>query len=255
MENMFVIGDLHGEKEKMKELLKYWKPDKEKLILLGDLVDRGKESFGVIWLAKKLQEEYGAIVIGGNHDAMFLNWLEDPYGEYDLFYPQGGKETINSFFERKVDHLYLPDHIAKLLKKQFPLELNFLKNLPDYYENGEYVMVHGGVNLAYENWKNTSSNDFRWIREPFHYGRNDTGKIFIFGHTITRRLNRDKSDNVWVSPCGTKIGIDGGSVYGGLLHGLRVNENHDYEVLSVAHNKDVLKSKLVIPKEKVILPF
>lgn len=245
MDSIFAIGDIHGEDQKLKKLLRYWKTDKEQLVLLGDLIDRGANSLEVILLARKLQEEYGAKVIGGNHDDMFLKWIEDPYGELDMYYPQGGRETIHSFFDQqRVTFKYLPDHIAKLLQEQFSTEIEFLRNLPDYYENGHYVFVHAGVNLAYANWKNSSENDFRWIRQPFHYGRNDTGKIFVFGHTPTKNLNKDQSHNVWVSHCKTKIGIDGGAVFGGLLHGLRIKGNGEYDVLSIDKQLHVYQQTL-----------
>lgn len=246
MDAIFAVSDIHGEEMKLKRLLSHWKHDREQLVIVGDLVDRGEDSLGVILLARKLQKEYGAKIVGGNHDDMFLSWIQDPMGELDLYYPQGGMQTIDSFFNSRITLSRLPEHIAKMLKEQFPSEIEFLKSLPDYYEHGKHVFVHAGVNLAYENWKNTSHNDFRWIRHPFHYGRNDTGKIFVFGHTITRNLHPDRSNDVWVSPCKTKIGIDGGAVFNGFLHGLRITNEAEYEVFSVDTNLHSQSKKLIL---------
>jgi serine/threonine protein phosphatase 1 len=248
MDSIFAIGDIHGEEEKLRKLLKYWRHDREQLVLTGDLIDRGENSLGVILLARKLQEQYGAKVIGGNHDDMLLDWLDDPCGEsMNMYYPQGGRETIHSFFDhQRVTFKYLPDHIARQLKEQFSTEIDFLRKLPDYYENGQHVFVHAGVNLAYADWKNSTHNDFRWIRQPFHYDRNDTGKIFVFGHTQTYLLNKNKACNVWVSPCKTKIGIDGGAVYGGLLHGLRIKGNGEYDVISIDRQLQTYHDRLIL---------
>lgn len=233
MDTIFAIGDPHGELAILKTLLKKWNSDNELLVITGDLVDRGADSYGVLRLAKKLVEEYGAKVLMGNHDKMFLDFLEDPLEQYELTYPQGGIQTINSFFDKSVALSYLPEHIAKLINEQFASEIQFLKERPYFYENGNHVFVHAGVNLDLSDWKNTSPEEMCWIREPFHYGKNDSGKIFVFGHTVTSFLNKDESRNVWISPCRTKIGIDGGAVFKGFLHGLRIGNDQHYEVCSV----------------------
>lgn len=255
MDAIFAISDIHGEEEKARKLLNHWNPDREQLVLLGDLVDRGENSLGVILLAMELQQKYGAKVIGGNHDDMLLDWIDDPNGQLDMYYPQGGIQTINSFFDQNIAMRKLPEHIATLMKEQFPNELEFLRSLPNYYEQGKHVFVHAGVNLAYEDWKNTSDIDFRWIRHLFHYGRNDTGKVFVFGHTPTRNLNPDRSHNVWISPCQTKIGIDGGAVYGGLMHGLRINEDCEYDALSIDREFNVYRNKLSLRQPAMTIPF
>lgn len=245
MENTFVIGDIHGEREKAEILLKKWNTDNEQLVFLGDLVDRGPDSYGVIKLAMELVKKYGAKVVGGNHEDMFLNWLKMPFSEMDLYYPQGGRETIHSFFDKPMTHSFTPLHIANLLQEQFEEEINFLQTLPNYYEKDDYVFVHAGVNLALEDWKNSREIDFRWIREPFHYGKNETGKTFFFGHTPTPYLNRDKSYNVWISPCKTKIGMDGGAVFGGMLHGSKI-ENGICTIHSIDRNFDHTTKAIII---------
>jgi serine/threonine protein phosphatase 1 len=230
MKEIFVIGDIHGCMTKFNELLQYWDPDHQQLVILGDLIDRGKDSLPVILKCMELKEELGAIIIGGNHDEMFLNWLENPNQQATYYYKQGGQETIRSFFNgQDYASTLLPETIANLIHEQFQHVVNFLKELPDYYEQGNYVFVHAGVDLECSNWKDTSKSDFRWIRKPFHVAENKTGKIFVFGHTPTYKLNPDKSCNPWISSCQTKFGIDGGAVFGGLLLGLLIKEDC-YEV-------------------------
>ena len=215
----FVIGDVHGCFDLLEELLTKWNPDNERLIFLGDYVDRGKDSLKVLTRVKELHDTYGAIALGGNHEDLFLAFLDSPDTEVHYLNRNGGFETISSF---------LPDgHGTPTLEmiQSYILEthadiLTFVKAMPDYHETDTHIFVHAGVELRLTNWRESRRNDFRWIRDPFLYGWNSTGKTIVFGHTPTSYLNEDRSDEVWFSPCGTKIGIDGGAAFGGSLHGL-----------------------------------
>lgn len=232
--DLLVISDIHGESEKLDMLLnKYWNPEKERLIFLGDLVDRGPNSLGVIRRVMELKRQYQAITVMGNHEDLFLSWLDDYENETELYYNMGGDNTINSFFDINATFHYSPKKINKWLKKEFKEEIQFLRNLPNYYFNDTHIFVHAGVNLNLENWTNSSDNDFLMVRKPFIYGKNETKKTIVFGHTPTNNLNLDKSYDVWISPCKTKIGIDGGAASGGFLHGLKIKEDGTYSVHSV----------------------
>ncbi|WPS85697.1 metallophosphoesterase (plasmid) [Brevibacillus halotolerans] len=255
MDELFVIGDIHGDLDKLLTLLTKWNQDTQKLVFLGDYVDRGRYSCGVIQLVRKLHKEYGAEAIGGNHEDLFLQWLDDPedfwfskwvedasiindeeagMSESISYYSLGGNRTIDSFYGEVCAYRYLPSRHAEYIKANFAEEIEFLRGLPNYFVWNEYVCVHAGVNLLYSDWKNTSRNEFRWIRKSFHYMKNDTSKIFIFGHEQTNHLHKNGSNEIWISPCRTKIGIDGGAVFGGLLHGLIVGEEQ-MSVYSIDH--------------------
>ncbi|MDF2534352.1 MAG: metallophosphoesterase [Bacillales bacterium] len=251
MDKLFVVGDVHGQLNMLNKLLTKWNPDSERLVFVGDYIDRGHDSYGAIHLVKDLHEKYGAVALGGNHEAMFLEWLDNPedvwfskWQENESiinFYEEagnstsiwyvsnGGDKTINSFYSEENSnnaYKYLPSRNANYIKNNFPDEVDFIRSLPNYFEWKNFVCVHAGVNLAYDDWKKTDESEFRWIRTPFHHMKNETGKNFVFGHTPTRNLHHDKyKNNVWLSPCKTKIGIDGGAVFGGLLHGLVIDGN------------------------------
>lgn len=218
----------------------------------------------MIHLVNRLCKEYGAKAISGNHESNFLKWLKYPedkwfkewtYDETILevndeainsksiwFYTNGGDKTINSFYKEHQAYKKTPSHHAKYIIDCFPEEVNFIKNLPNFIEWNNYVFVHAGVNLKKKNWKDTSSYDFQRIRKPFHNKVNKTGKIFVFGHQRTEFLNNDKSSNIWISPCKTKIGIDGGAVYGNLLHGLIIKDGN-YSTFSTDKNGNTFFSK------------
>ncbi|AKA44360.1 metallophosphoesterase [Paenibacillus polymyxa] len=230
MNDIFAIGDIHGSYDKFRALMKHWNPDKQQLVILGDLIDRGPDSLSVVRRCMELKKEYGAKILGGNHEWNLFDFIDKPnvYAKYYL--EKGGRNTLQSFLGIKDSAIHKsPEKMAILMKERFFNELNFLRDLPDYYEHQHYVFVHAGVNLYLKDWKHTNPSDFRWIREPFHEAKNETGKIFVFGHTPTHYLNPDGNCGVWVSPCQSKIGVDGGAVFGGYLLGLSIQKDC-YEV-------------------------
>lgn len=239
----FVIGDVHGCFEMLVRLITDWNPDNEQLIFLGDLIDRGDRSREVVQLAMKLNRDYGAMIIGGNHESMFLEWLDAPSAHTNFYYTAGGEQTLASFYDQQTVDMLLPEMLAEQLKQDYSEEIDFLRTLPDYMDEENYLFVHAGVNLDLKDWKNSGSQMFRTIREPFHHGVNKTGKTIIFGHTPTRRIHPDKRDDIWVSPCKTKIGIDGAAVYGGKLHGLHLKENGECQLTSIDANFTITTDK------------
>lgn len=224
MDKVFAVSDIHGCYPEFNEMIKdKWNPDNEQLVLMGDYIDRGVSSYPVMRKVMQLKREYGAIVLGGNHEDMLLSFLDNPESERSIFGSNGGIQTIDSFIHREALS-YPSQDIADIFKQRHGDILEFIENMPNYYEHGEYVFVHAGVDLHLKDWKNTKRNDYRWIRSGFHNAKNETGKKFLFGHTPTQMLHRDGSNRPWFSKCATKIGIDGGCVFGGLLNGARVSE-------------------------------
>ncbi|SFD64136.1 serine/threonine protein phosphatase 1 [Bacillus sp. OV194] len=224
----FAIGDIHGCFEPFSQLVRnHWNSDNEQLILTGDLIDRGPRSYECIVLAKQLHEKYGAIILQGNHECEFLMWL-DHQKDAGLYWYDDLEPTIKSFYnDENAIHIYEKEQIAAHILKNFQSEIHFLRQAHLYFETPKYLFVHAGVDLTKENWKDTEEADYYWIREDFINGVNSTGKRIVFGHTTTRELHSLPSDDVWFSPCKTKIGIDGGVVFGGKLHGIRIDEEND----------------------------
>lgn len=267
MDQLFAVGDIHGKLDMLNSLLVHWNPDKQKLVFVGDYIDRGPDSLDVVLKVKELVEKYGAVALGGNHERMFLDWLDSPedywfvkwledesvvnyyeqagYSSSINYYYNGGIKTINSFCKGEVAFKYLPSRNSKFIKDTYEKEIEFIRNLPDYFEWKDYVCVHAGVNLYLLDWKYSTENDFRWIREPFHYGKNETNKKFIFGHTPTRIMNKNSLNDIWISNCKTKIGIDGGAVFKGLLHGAII-EGNTLNVYSVDNDLFVSNKTIVI---------
>ncbi len=220
---LFAIGDVHGQITLFNEMLTHWDEATQQLLLIGDLGDRGENPKACFVLANELVEDKGAIWIKGNHEEMLLNFLEHPEENYDLYKMNGGMRTLETFLHGGLEDEYSPTEMAMLIISRYPTLKKRLKELPLYFEWGDFIFVHAGIDLSKKDWKKTAPRDFVWIREPFHSMKNTTGKTIVFGHTITPSLYGDnKTTNLWIQD--NKIGIDGGAVYGGALLGAVFNK-------------------------------
>lgn len=231
---LYVIGDIHGEYEMFQTLLKDYDETYQQLVLIGDLLDRGARSKECLLLGKQLVEEKRAIYLKGNHEDIFLRFLDDPEERYPNYILNGGGETIESLLHTGAVAEYSPTEISMLIKSRYKDLINFLRELPLYYEWYDYLFVHAGINLEKDNWQDTSERDFLWIRKEFHEGKNHTNKTIVFGHTPAMYLFNDTTTTkLWQMD--RKIGIDGGGVYGGSIHGVVFNSQgivQDIEVFN-----------------------
>lgn len=216
---VYVISDIHGQLDLFEKLIEYFDPKNHQLVLIGDLNDRGPKSKDCFLKGKELVEKYQAIYLRGNHEDYFLKFLDNPEEVAEMYWLNGGRETVNSLLHPGATEEYSPTEMAMMLRSHYKELIDFLKELPYYFEWGHYLFVHAGLNLTLKDWRQTSLRDFMWIRDAFHLGRNQTGKTIVFGHTITPSLHGDnQTTDLWFSD--NKIGIDGGAIYGGSVHGV-----------------------------------
>lgn len=225
MKPIFAVGDVHGEITLLDELLENWNRERERLLFVGDLIDRGENPAAVLRRVKELSDEAEVITLKGNHEQMLLDFLEKPSEKMHYYLSQGGMETIQSLIGDSLNKKMTPEGLAKRIKEEASDLIDFIQSLPLYYEEGKYVFIHAGVDFSKRDWHDTDEHDFFWIREPFLFGKNNTGKVFIFGHTPVQNLHSDESSGIWVSEDRTRLDIDGGAVFGGELHGVVVEEN------------------------------
>ena len=193
---IFAIGDIHGCIDKLKILLGMIKLDwdKDLMVFLGDYVDRGPDSRGVIELLLDLKKEHAdrLIFLKGNHEWMFTQFLMGE--EHDLFLQIGGKETLESYSIQK-GKIDIPQS-----------HWDFLDHLDLYFETNDYIFVHAGLR-PYISISEQGPEDLLWIRSHFLKSSYDWGKRVIFGHTPFSVPLIDVN----------KVGIDTGAVYGGRL--------------------------------------
>lgn len=224
-DKVFAVGDVHGQITMFKEILEYWNPDEEQLVLVGDLGDRGEDPKACFELAKDLVDNHGAICLRGNHEEMLLDFLQNPQYSAATYEMNGGMVTVQSFLQMEEGN-YDAVELAASLQSKVPWLKPFIESLPLKYEWEDYVFVHAGVDLTLDDWRDSKKRDYVWIREGFYDQPNHTDKTFVFGHTVTAMLHKIQTNtDIWDSGDG-KIGIDGGAVYGGAMHGL-VFDKHD----------------------------
>lgn len=220
MSTYFVIGDVHGKAGMLDQLLESW-DGQSQLVFLGDLIDRGENSRAVLEKVHDLVDHAGAICLSGNHEYMFLAWLDDPADRYDHYRRNGGDTTINSLLGRPLDAPVDGIADAKRVQEAVPELVAFIRQMPFLLATDHYIFVHAGLDLTLEDWRETTDYQKVWIRQPFHEAENHTGKTIVFGHTPVYGLLGQKpgTADLWMTEDG-KIGMDGGAVYGGVLHGI-----------------------------------
>lgn len=220
---VYAIGDVHGKYDLFKKLVNEFDPLNHQLVLMGDLNDRGPNTKECFLLGMQLVKENNAIYLRGNHEEYFLQFLQSPEDWYEPYLRNGGKETFDSLLHPGSTEEYSPTEIALMIRSRYGELIDFLCERPLYYEWHNYLFVHAGVDLTKKDWHDTNPHDFIWIREPFHEGKNNTGKTIVFGHTITPMLYGDmETTDLWIHD--KKIGIDGGAVFGGSMHGVVFDE-------------------------------
>lgn len=220
---VYAIGDVHGKYDLFKKLVNEFDPLNHQLVLMGDLNDRGPNTKECFLLGMQLVKENNAIYLRGNHEEYFLQFLQSPEDWYEPYLRNGGKETFDSLLHLGSTEEYSPTEIALMIRSRYGELIDFLCERPLYYEWHNYLFVHAGVDLTKKDWHDTNPHDFIWIREPFHEGKNNTGKTIVFGHTITPMLHGDmETTDLWIHD--KKIGIDGGAVFGGSMHGVVFDE-------------------------------
>lgn len=191
---IYAIGDIHGRLDLLDQLLTQIArdaasaPDLLKyMVFLGDYVDRGPESRGVIeWLASGPPPGFGAIHLRGNHEATMLAFLTDiRMGQGWLTY--GGDATLASYGlpapaeDAPDEHLLQTQH--RLATTLPPHHRAFLTGLRTSVTIGDYHFVHAGVRPGIP-LDRQSGEDCIWIRKEFLESRANHGKIVVHGHTI-----------------------------------------------------------------------
>lgn len=230
----FAISDIHGHFSKLEELLKHWDPERQQLVFIGDYIDRGPESIHVLRKIKSLVENHGAVATMGNHEDMFLLWL-DGHEYLDNYYLHGqGSTTTTSFLIDLMitNKIAMPldvtaSVIRALINEHFSELISFLRNLPHYYETESHLFVHAGINPMLRDWKNSTQQDFLWIREMFLFQKHELKQTIVFGHTNTSLLHgEDHFTKPWVNVRERKIGIDGGAGSNKHLNGVILDSKH-----------------------------
>ena len=193
---VYAVGDVHGCLSELNRLLDAIDKDltgdpiESHLVFLGDLVDRGPQSAGVIdrILKHGLPTDRWDCVMG-NHEEVMLTCSAGQIELCDPWLRYGGVQTLESYGLSTAE-IFAPafDLQAAMQKAIPPAHIHFLQSLKDYVAVGDYLFVHAGVrpNVPLEN---QSSRDLRWIRDGFLEDRTDHSMMVVHGHTIVPEVD------------------------------------------------------------------
>jgi serine/threonine protein phosphatase 1 len=214
----YVIGDIHGCLDELSCLLETLPLDpSDRLVFLGDYVDRGPDSKGVVshlldWHRRRPQT---IIFLKGNHEDMFLGYLGlgGRYGEMFLY--NGGSSTLASYglSPKSKDS-------TEILSRIPPSHLEFYQKLKTMYLLDSFLCVHAGIHPL-KSLNQQSEEELLWIRNEFIMNRHTLPYTILFGHTPQQAVYFDLP---------YKIGLDTGLVYGNELSCLEVYEKVLFQI-------------------------
>jgi len=188
---IFAVGDVHGRLDLLEKLLDliaqdlHAKPPLEAtIVFLGDYIDRGPDSAGVVSLLAQGELPAPAVALRGNHEAVLLQFLEDPeiLREWRHW---GGLETLASYgVDARValrDRTFEPAREA--LWRALPREhLAFYLETRLSFESGDYFFCHAGVRPGLPLHRQ-DEHDLLWIRDDFNTFEGPHEKVIVHGHT------------------------------------------------------------------------
>lgn len=213
---VYAIGDIHGRADLLDQLHGLIEadlstaPEKTVIVYLGDYIDRGPDSHGVIErLTRHRFPGVETVALLGNHEDMLLQFLDAPYGA-SLWLTNGGDATLSSY------KVKIPASFDDFLMAQRALlgvmprhHKQFLLGLPVQVQYGDYLFVHAGIKPGLP-LDRQSREQLIWIRDVFLNSESDHGLIVVHGHTIVH-------DVEWMP---NRIGVDTGAYTTGRLTAL-----------------------------------
>lgn len=219
----YAVGDVHGRLDLLDALLRRLeediagrRPKKTYIVFLGDLIDRGPDSAGVVERLRTWRPRHGRpIFLSGNHEEVLLRILGGDASILPDWLKFGGAECARSY-GIDVDALRrMEDNEAiEAIRAKVPrAHREFLANFADTFRFGDYLFVHAGIRpgLAVEE---QDPHDLRWIRDPFLTDAKEHGFVVVHGHTIVPAVEERPN----------RIAIDTGAYHSGVLTALGVEE-------------------------------
>jgi len=211
---VYAVGDIHGRLDLLDAIHRLIEQDsadkggERTLVYVGDYIDRGPDSKGVIDRLLSPLKGFKTRHLKGNHDESLLEFLNDPI-HYRQWKDYGARETLASYgvtpplFDKPDELSLVRDALAEALPAA---HLQFLNGLELSFEIGDYFFAHAGVRPGLP-LARQSPDDLMWIREQFLTSNADFGKVVVHGHTPSPEPQKKHN----------RIGIDTGAYATGKL--------------------------------------
>lgn len=207
-QRVYAVGDVHGCDDRLAALHAMIRDDlaarpvaRATLVHLGDYVDRGADSRGVLArIAVAPASGLDVVNLRGNHEVMMLAALAGGAEDVADWRGNGAAETLASFgIAPGADPATWAGAVG-------PQTLEQLRSLRPHWQAGGYYFIHAGMRPGLP-LASQSDADLLWIRGPFLDHEGDFGAVVVHGHTPVRRPQIRRN----------RIGIDTGAVMGGPL--------------------------------------
>lgn len=214
---VYAIGDIHGRLDLLQKLEAMIERDaagidasRRLIVCLGDFVDRGDDSFGVIeHLLQAAPGAFERICLIGNHESYFLRFFDDRTVA-GAWLANGGRATLSSYGVPPPSGFGIDGNSEEMqaeLRTRVPAShLAFLQSLALSHREGDYFFVHAGVRPGVL-IDRQDPDDLMWIREEFLADQRDFGAVVVHGHSI-----RPAPENL-----ANRIGVDTGAYTTGRL--------------------------------------
>lgn len=213
---VYAIGDIHGRLDLLDELLALIVEDATAprsppahLVLLGDLIDRGPDSAGVVLRAMGLRAPFAGVgVLRGNHEQAMLDALDGDLEALEHWLHFGGEAALESWGadRRALESATLDDQLA-IARAVVPSSVHhWLMRRPVSGRIGDYYFAHAGVRPGVPLAEQAPA-DLIAIRQPFLDSRRRHGAVVIHGHSVRRDVEERPN----------RIGIDTGAWKTGVL--------------------------------------
>lgn len=224
-ERIYAIGDIHGRADLLAQLHDMIAQDaasrgwaRNRLVYLGDYIDRGPDSRAVMALANSdAPAGFSKVHLRGNHEAMLLEFLENPM-RGSAWLNIGGDRVLREYGIAVPSEFSPQENLAwaasQLAMAMQPEERTFLQNLKPCYRAGGYLFAHAGIRPEVP-LENQAVEDLIWIRAPFLNFEKDFGVVVVHGHTICNAVEIKHN----------RIGIDTGAHATGKLTCLILEAN------------------------------
>ncbi|MGB6751790.1 MAG: metallophosphoesterase family protein [Xanthobacteraceae bacterium] len=220
---VYCVGDIHGRNDLLREMaervaadLKTQSFEHAVTIFLGDYIDRGPDSKGVIERLASGDWPTSIIALAGNHEEFLTTFLEDA-GFLDFWRSQGGLETLHSYGVNVGPAMRGRDfeEVQAQFTDRFPKHHRaFAEALKDSVVTGDYFFCHAGVRPGVA-LDRQDRGDLLTIREPFLSSSAEHGKVIVHGHTPAAAPEMRRN----------RIGIDTGAYATGRLTCLVLEED------------------------------